>query len=87
MIVPDLIGQGNSEKLPASEGADRYGFDVAYDYLSGLLREISADQNVLLVIHDWGSALGFYWALTPTQGRFWLAGSGNSAAAGRTSRK
>jgi haloalkane dehalogenase len=63
VIVPDLIGQGDSEKLPASEGADRYGFDVAYEYLSGLLREIGADQKVLLVIHDWGSGLGFYWAM------------------------
>ncbi|MDP4917763.1 MAG: alpha/beta fold hydrolase, partial [Haliea sp.] len=63
VIVPDLIGQGDSEKLPASEGAGRYGFDVAYEYLSGLLREIGADQKVLLVIHDWGSGLGFYWAM------------------------
>lgn len=63
VIVPDLIGQGDSEKLPASEGADRYGFDVAYKYLSGLLTEIGADQKVLLVIHDWGSGLGFYWAM------------------------
>lgn len=63
VIVPDLIGQGDSEKLPASEGADRYGFDVAYEHLSGLLTEIGADQKVLLVIHDWGSGLGFYWAM------------------------
>lgn len=63
VIVPDLIGQGDSEKLPAIEGADRYGFDLAYEYIDGLLREISADENVLLVIHDWGSGLGFYWAM------------------------
>ncbi|MEH6591955.1 MAG: haloalkane dehalogenase [Halioglobus sp.] len=62
VIVPDLIGQGDSEKLPASEGADRYSFDVVYDYVEGLLKEIGADQNVLLVIHDWGSGLGFHWA-------------------------
>jgi haloalkane dehalogenase len=62
VIAPDLIGQGDSEKLPASEGADRYSFDVAYEYLDGLLHEIGADQNVTLVIHDWGSGLGFHWA-------------------------
>ena len=62
MIAPDLIGQGDSEKLPASEGADRYSFEVAYEYLDGLLQEIGANQNVTLVIHDWGSGLGFHWA-------------------------
>ena len=62
VIAPDLIGQGDSEKLPASEGTDRYSFEVAFEYLDGLLREISADLNVTLVIHDWGSGLGFHWA-------------------------
>ena len=62
VIAPDLIGQGDSEKLPASEGADRYSFEVAYQYLDGLLHEIGAAQNVTLVIHDWGSGLGFHWA-------------------------
>jgi haloalkane dehalogenase len=62
VIAPDLIGQGDSEKLPASDGPGRYSFEVAYDYLDGLLREIGADENVTLVIHDWGSGLGFHWA-------------------------
>ena len=62
VIAPDLIGQGDSEKLPVSEGADRYSFEVAFDYLDRLLREIDAYQNVTLVIHDWGSGLGFHWA-------------------------
>jgi len=62
VIAPDLIGQGDSEKLPASEGPDRYSFLVAYQYLEGLLQAIGADQAVTLVLHDWGSALGFYWA-------------------------
>lgn len=61
-IAPDLIGQGDSEKLPASEGPERYSFLVAYQYIDGLLSAIGADRNVTLVIHDWGSALGFYWA-------------------------
>ena len=62
VIAPDLIGQGDSEKLPASEGPDRYSFEVAFDYLDVLLREVDANQNVTLVIHDWGSGLGFHWA-------------------------
>lgn len=62
VIVPDLIGQGDSDKLPASEGPERYTFKVAYDYVDGLLQAIGAAKNVTLVIHDWGSALGFYWA-------------------------
>ena len=62
VIAPDLIGQGDSEKLPASDGAERYSFEVAFEYLDGLLHEIGADNNVTLVIHDWGSGLGFHWA-------------------------
>lgn len=62
VIVPDLIGQGDSEKLPAADGPGRYSFQVAYHYLDGLLTEIGADRDVTFVIHDWGSALGFYWS-------------------------
>ena len=62
VIAPDLIGQGDSEKLPESEGSERYSFQVAFDYLDGLLKHIAADQNVTLVLHDWGSGLGFHWA-------------------------
>lgn len=62
VIVPDLIGQGDSDKIPASEGADRYGFHVAYDYLDKLLSTLNITKNVTLVIHDWGSGLGFHWA-------------------------
>jgi haloalkane dehalogenase len=63
VIVPDLIGQGDSEKLPASEGAERYTLEVVYSFLDGLLEAIGANENVTLVIHDWGSALGFMWAM------------------------
>ena len=62
VIVPDLIGHGDSDKLPASEGPERYSFEVAYDYLAKLLSELNVDRKVTLVIHDWGSALGFQWA-------------------------
>jgi haloalkane dehalogenase len=63
VIAPDLIGQGDSEKLPASEGPDRYSLEVAYSYVDGLLETIGANQNVTLVIHDWGSGIGFLWAM------------------------
>jgi len=63
VIVPDLIGQGDSEKLPASEGPDRYSLEVAYNYVDGLLETIGANTNVTLVIHDWGSGIGFLWAM------------------------
>ncbi|MGI9572477.1 haloalkane dehalogenase [Alloalcanivorax xenomutans] len=62
LIAPDLIGQGDSEKLPAGEGAEAYGFDTAYHYLEGLLEALGCHQRVTLVVHDWGSALGFHWA-------------------------
>lgn len=62
VIAPDLIGHGDSEKLPVEDGPLRYSFASAYSYLDGLLEAIGANQNVTFVIHDWGSALGFYWA-------------------------
>lgn len=63
VIVPDLIGQGDSEKLPVSEGPERYTLEVAYSYVDGLLETIGANENVTLVIHDWGSGIGFLWAM------------------------
>lgn len=63
VIVPDLLGHGDSEKLPASEGPERYSFAAVYQYLQGLLAELAVERNVTLVIHDWGSALGFHWAM------------------------
>jgi haloalkane dehalogenase len=63
VIVPDLIGQGDSEKLATSEGPERYTLEVAYSYVDGLLEAIGANQNVTLVIHDWGSGIGFLWAM------------------------
>jgi haloalkane dehalogenase len=61
IIVPDLIGMGDSDKLPNS-GPDRYRFVEHRDYLDGLLSALGVTENVTLVIHDWGSALGFDWA-------------------------
>jgi haloalkane dehalogenase len=60
-IVPDLIGMGDSDKLPDS-GPDRYHFVEQREYLFTLLDQLGVSENVTLVIHDWGSALGFDWA-------------------------
>lgn len=62
VIAPDLIGHGDSEKLPASEGPGRYTLEGTYDLLAGQLAALDADRRVTLVLHDWGSALGFHWA-------------------------
>jgi haloalkane dehalogenase len=60
-IAPDLIGMGDSEKLDNS-GPDRYTFVEHRNYLDELLYKLEVVENVILVIHDWGSALGFDWA-------------------------
>jgi haloalkane dehalogenase len=62
VIVPDLIGHGDSEKLPPGDEPGQYSFEVVYDYLDGLLTELGATSEVTMTLHDWGSALGFHWA-------------------------
>jgi len=67
LIAPDLIGMGDSAKLPDS-GPDRYTLKEHAEYLYALFDHLGLDENVTLVIHDWGSALGFNWAyLNPTK--------------------
>lgn len=61
LIAPDLIGMGDSEKLDNS-GPDRYGFVEQRKFLFALLDDLGVDANVTLVVHDWGSTLGFDWA-------------------------
>jgi haloalkane dehalogenase len=60
-IAPDLIGMGDSEKLPRS-GPGSYTFVEHRFYLDALLASLGAEYNVTLIGHDWGSALGFDWA-------------------------
>jgi haloalkane dehalogenase len=61
VIAPDLIGMGDSEKLD-QVGPGSYRFVEHRRYLDALLEQLGVRQNVTLVIHDWGSALGFDWA-------------------------
>jgi haloalkane dehalogenase len=60
-IAPDLIGMGDSDKLPNS-GPGSYRFVEHRRYLDALLEALDVHERVTLVIHDWGSALGFDWA-------------------------
>ena len=61
LIACDLIGMGESEKLENS-GPDRYTYAEQRDYLFALWDQIGLGDNVVFVIHDWGSALGFDWS-------------------------
>jgi haloalkane dehalogenase len=61
LIAPDLIGMGDSDKLVPS-GSDRYHYTEHRRYLFALLEALDVRERVTLVIHDWGSALGFDWA-------------------------
>jgi haloalkane dehalogenase len=60
-VAPDLIGMGDSDKLKNS-GPGSYTFIEHRKYLNALLEEIGVTENIVFVIHDWGSALGFDWA-------------------------
>lgn len=60
-LAPDLIGMGDSAKLPDS-GRDSYTFVEHRRYLDAWMDAVGADHDVTLVVHDWGSALGFDWA-------------------------
>jgi len=60
-IVPDLIGMGDSGKLGAYD-LGRYTFARHREFLDALLELLGVRSNVVLVVHDWGSALGFDWA-------------------------
>ena len=59
-IAPDLIGMGDSDKLDDS-GPGRYTFNEHRNYLDEFLYQLDVTGNVVFVVHDWGSALGFDW--------------------------
>ena len=60
-LAPDLIGMGQSDKLPPS-APDRYRFVCHRHYLDRIIEAFALTEPVILVLHDWGSALGFDWA-------------------------
>ena len=60
-IAMDLIGMGDSEKLKDA-GSMTYSYATHKKYFDGFLDELGIKNNATLIIHDWGSALGFDWA-------------------------
>ncbi|MEM9040285.1 MAG: haloalkane dehalogenase [Actinomycetota bacterium] len=60
-IAPDLIGFGDSDKLPDA-GPGSYRFVENRRYLDALLDRLGVHERITLVLHDWGSGLGFDWA-------------------------
>tara|TARA_B110000444_G_scaffold121661_1_gene114542 strand:+ start:200 stop:1066 length:867 start_codon:yes stop_codon:yes gene_type:complete len=60
-IAVDLIGMGDSDKLDQS-GPKKYLYEEHRDYLFKAWEKLKINNNVTLVVHDWGSALGFDWA-------------------------
>lgn len=61
LIAPDLIGMGDSDKLPDS-GAESYTLAEHGRYLDAWIDQVIGDRPVILVLHDWGGGLGFRWA-------------------------
>ena len=57
-LAPDLMGMGESDGTP--EGSYRF-FDHS-KYLDAWFDAVLPNGRVILVVHDWGSALGFHWA-------------------------
>ncbi|MEQ9736905.1 MAG: haloalkane dehalogenase [Algiphilus sp.] len=60
-IAPDLIGMGDSDKRPGAEPG-RYRFVEHRAFVDAFVDAVLPEEPVILVLHDWGSALGFDWA-------------------------
>jgi len=60
-IAPDLIGMGDSAKLP-NPGAGVYAYATHRKYVFELLLRLDVERDIIFVIHDWGAALGFDYA-------------------------
>ena len=61
VIVPDLIGMGDSEKLQGVANPG-YSFNGQYQYLEGFLKKLDLGNKIHFVIHDWGCGLGLKYA-------------------------
>jgi len=57
-LAPDLVGMGDSGRVPGTT----YRFVEHARYLDAWFEALGLSRNVMLVVHDWGSALGFHWA-------------------------
>lgn len=64
LIAPDLIGMGDSDKLMDSSD-EAYNMKSHIEYMDAFMENcigLTAEDKLILVLHDWGSALGFHWA-------------------------
>ncbi len=61
LIAIDMIGMGDSEKLDNPDESN-YTLSDNCKYIFPLLEELGINKNVTLVLHDWGSGVGFHWA-------------------------
>ena len=61
VVIPDLIGMGDSDKLDGIDNKD-YQYHGQYGYLTLLLDSLDIGNDIHLIIHDWGSAMGFQFA-------------------------
>ena len=61
-VLPDLVGMGDSARLPERDGPRMYRYVEHREVLFALLEQLDLGGRVVPVIHDWGSALGFDWA-------------------------
>lgn len=57
-LAPDLVGMGRSSPSPGGT----YRFFDHSRYLDAWFEALGLSERVTLVLHDWGSALGFHWA-------------------------
>ena len=57
-LAPDLVGMGRSGRAPSGS----YRFVDHFRYVDSWFDAVGLDENVILVGHDWGSALAFHWA-------------------------
>ena len=61
VVIPDLIGMGDSDKLDGVD-SEGYKYHGQYGYLTELFDQLDLGNNIHLIIHDWGSAMGFQFA-------------------------
>ena len=61
LVACDLIGMGDSEKLSESDDT-RYTYSEQREYLFSAWDKLNLGDRIILVVHDWGSALAFEWA-------------------------
>lgn len=61
LIACDMIGMGDSDKLLNSDSSS-YTYAEHRAYLFALWEQLEVGKDVVFVLHDWGSALGFEWA-------------------------